>query len=99
MKLILYIGLVTVAALAASSFDAVPDPPAVNPHSLNVKAAGLRELPSASDEPSLLFAWAYVLPQFPLRRAGLAGIDGPNCLSEKSAVVACAADPSPPHSL
>jgi len=99
MKLILYIGLVTVAALAASSLDAVPDPPAVNPHSLDVKAAGLRELPSAADEPSLLFAWVCVVPQLPLRRAGLAEIDGPNCLSEESAVVAFAADPSPPHSL
>ena len=99
MKLILYIGLVTVAALAASSLDAVPDPPAVNPHSLDVKAAGLRELPSATDEPSLLFAWVCVVPQLPYRRAGIAEIDGLNCPSEELAVVACAADPSPPHSL
>jgi len=98
MKLILYIVLVTVAALVASSLDAVPDPPAVNPH-LDVKIAGLRELPNAVDEQSLRLAWSGLAPQPPRRRSGLTEIAGPNRPSEELAVVACAADPSPPHSL
>jgi len=98
MKLILYIVLVTVAALVASSLDAVPDPPAVNPH-LDVKIAGLRELPNAVDEQSLRLAWSCLAPQPPRRRSGLTEIAGPNRPSEELAVVACGADPSPPHSL
>jgi hypothetical protein len=99
MKLILYIVLVTVAALVASSLDAVPDPPAVNPHGLDAKIAGVRELPTAADEQSLRFARACLAPQ-PLRRqSGLTEIAGPHRPSEELAVVAYAADPSPPHSL
>ena len=99
MKLILYLVLVTVAALLASSLDAVPDPPAVNPHVLDVKIAGLRELPNAIEEQSLRFAGACLVPQPPRRRSGLNEIDGPHRPSEELAVVACAADPSPPQSL
>jgi len=99
MKLILYIVLVTVAALLASSLDAVPDPPAVSPHAVDVKIAGLSELPNGVDEQSLRFPWACLAPQPPRRRSGLTEIAGPNRPSEELAVVACAADPSPPHSL
>ena len=99
MKLILYIVLVTVAALVASSLDAVPDPPAVNPHGLDAKIAGARELPAAADEPSLQFARACLAPQLSGRRSGLTTITAPRRASEELAVVACAADPSPPHFL
>ncbi len=99
MKLILYLVLVTVAALLASSLDAVPDPPAVNPHALDVKIASLRELPNGVDEQSLQFAWACVAPHIPIRGAGLTEIAGPYRPSEELAVVACGADSSPPHSL
>jgi hypothetical protein len=99
MKLILYIVLVTVAALATSSLDAVPDPPAVNPHGLDAKIAGVRELPNAADEPSLRFAGACLAPQLSRRLSGLTETGGPNRPSEELAVVACAADPSPPYSL
>ncbi len=99
MKLILYIVLVTVAALVASSLDAVPDPPAVNPHGSDAKITSVRELPKAVDEHSLRFAWACLAPQPPRRRSSSTKIAGPNRPSEELAVVACAADPSPPHSL
>lgn len=97
MKLILYIVLVTVAALVASSLDAAPDPPAVNPHVLDVKIASLRELPNTVDEQNLLLARACVAPQFP--RVTLSEIVGPSRPSDDMAVVKCAADPSPPSSL
>jgi hypothetical protein len=99
MKLILYVVLVTVAALLASSLDAVPDPPAVSPHALNVKIARLSELPNAVDEQSLRFARACLDPQLSRRRSSLTEIAGPYRPSEELAVVACGADPSPPHSL
>lgn len=99
MKLILYIVLVMVAALVASSLDAVPDPPAVNPHGLDAKVAGVRELPNTADEQSLRFAWAHLAAQPPRSRSGLTEIAGPHRPSEELAVVACAADPSPPGSL
>lgn len=98
MKLILYIVLVTVAALVASSLDAVPDPPAVNPHGLDAKIAGARELPNAADEHSLRFARACLAPQLPGHRSGLTEIAGADRPREELAVVACAADPSPPDS-
>ena len=99
MKLILYIVLVTVAALVATSLDAVPDPPAVNPHGLDAKIAGVRELPNTANDQILRFTLAYLAPQ-PLRhRSGLPEIAGPQRPSEGLAVVACAADPSPPQSL
>jgi hypothetical protein len=99
MKLILYVVLVTVAALVASSLDAVPDPPAVNPHGLNAKIASVRALPNTADEPSLRFAWSCLAPQSPRRRSGLTEIAGPHRPSEEFSAVACAADPSPPHTL
>jgi hypothetical protein len=99
MKLILYIVLVTVAALVASSLDAVPDPPAVSPHGSGAKVTGVRELPNAVDEQNLRFARACLAPQPPRRRSSLTEIAGPNRPSEDLAVVACAADPSPPNSL
>ena len=99
MKLILYIVLVTVAALLASSLDAVPDPPAVSPHAIDVKIARLSELPNGVDEQSLRFARACLAPQ-PLRhRSSLSEVAGPYRPSEELAVVACGADPSPPYSL
>jgi len=98
MKLI-YIVLLTVAALLASSLDAVPDPPAVSPHALDVKIAGLSKLPNAVDEQSLRIARACLAPQ-PLRhRSSLTEVAGPYRPSEELAVVACGADPSPPPSL
>ena len=99
MKLILYIVLVTVAALVASSLDAVPDPPAVNPHGLDAKIAGVRELPNTTDEHSLPFVRTCLAPQLSGQLSGLTEIAGADRPSEESAVVACAADPSPPDSL
>ncbi len=99
MKLILYIVLVTVAALVASSLDAVPDPPAVNPHVLDIKIAGLRALPNTVSEQNLRFAKAGLAPQSLRHRSGFIAIARPNLPSEELAVVACAADPSPPITL
>ncbi len=98
MKLILYIVLVTVAALVASSLDAVPDPPAVNPHGLDAKIAAARGLPNTADEQSLRFVRSCLAPQFPGHRSGFTEIAGADRPSEELAVVACAADPSPPDS-
>ncbi len=99
MKLILYIVLVMLAALVVSSLDAVPDPPAVNPHGLDAKIAGTRELPNTADEQSLRFVRSCLAPQLPGHRSGLTESTAADRPSEELAVVACAADPSPPDSL
>ena len=46
MKSILYIVLVLVASLAATAVDRLPDPPALNPHILDTKVAGLHHRPT-----------------------------------------------------
>jgi len=91
--------LVTVAALVATSLDAVPDPPAVNPHGLDAKIAGVRELPNTADDQILRFTLAYLAPQPPRHRSDLTEMGVAQRPSEDLAVVACAADPSPPQSL
>jgi len=98
MKLILCIVLVIVASLVATSLDAVPDPPAVNPHGLDFKIASVREVPHTFEEQGLRCAWLCVAPQFPLLQVGVTEIVRPNRPSDEMAAMACAADPSPPSS-
>jgi hypothetical protein len=98
MKSILYIVLVLVASLVAASVDAAPDPPAVNPHTLDFKIAGLREFPDAFDEQRLHCASPCLAPHLPLRRVDLTEIVKPNHPGDEIAMVGYAADPSPPAS-
>jgi hypothetical protein len=91
-----YIVLVLVASLLAASLDAFPDPPAVNPHGLNVKVTVARDLPSAYDDQR--WHWISlcgVLP-LPFRRVDFARMMTPKRLGDAMAAVRHAADPSPP---
>ena len=91
--------LVLAASLVATSVDAVPDPPAVNPHILDVKIAGLRGVPGAFDEQRLHCASLCLVPYLPFRRVDLTEMVKPNRPSDEMALVGYAADPSPPKSL
>src|SRR5258705_7385424 len=96
MKSPLYSVLVLVASLVAASLDAFPDPPAVNPHGLDVKLTGARDLPSVCDDQrSQGVSLCWVLP-LPVRRIDFTGMVTPNRLCEAKAAVRHAADPSPP---
>jgi hypothetical protein len=99
MKSILYIVLVLLASLVATSVDAAPDPPAVNPHILDVKIAGLREFPNAFNMQRLSCASPCLAPHLPFRRVELTEMVTPNRPSDEISLAGHAADPSPPTSL
>jgi hypothetical protein len=99
MKPILYIVLVLVASLVATSVDAVPDPPAVNPHTSDIKMAGLREVPDAFAEQRLHCASACLAPHLPFRQVDATETAKPIRPRGEIALVGYAGDPSPPTSL
>jgi len=98
MKSILYIVLVLVASLVTTSLDAVPDPPALNPHILDLKITGPRESPSGPDQQQILHSPLCIAPGIGFRRVDLAAVARPSRPVDERAVVVCAADPSPPGS-
>jgi hypothetical protein len=96
MKSLAYIALVLSVLMVVSSVDAVPDPPAVNPHSLDLKIVGLLDVPDASPDlrthgvlPSLA-----LIPSF--RRVDIIETLQSNRPSDQIARVSVAGDPSPP---
>jgi hypothetical protein len=98
MKSLAYIALVLSVVMVAASVDTVPDPPAVNPHSLDLKIVGLLEVPDISPElrlygapPSLVF--------LPLRQIDFIEMVKSSRPSDQIARVNTAGDPSPPASL
>jgi hypothetical protein len=96
MKSPLYIVLVLVASLVASSLDASPDPPAVHPHALDAKSTEARDLPNSCDnQRSHWISLCGVLP-LPFGRVDFTGMVTPNRLGDEMAAVRHAADPSPP---
>src|SRR6266404_1188081 len=95
MKSICYMVLVLGALMLAAS-DAVPDPPAVNPHTVNVKAPCLREFAGGFREQRVTCDSASISPHVPIRRARLTDAAEPNRPSDWIALAGHAADPSPP---
>jgi hypothetical protein len=98
MKSLAYIALVLSVVMVAASVDTVPDPPAVNPHSLDLKIVGLLEVPDVSPElrlygvpPSLAFF-------LPLRQIDFIEMMKSSRPSDQIARVNTAGDPSPPAS-
>ena len=96
MKSICYIALALGALMAAASIDAVPDPPAVNPHTVSLKAGCLRELVDGFREQRLTCDSAYISPRVPVHRVNLTNAAEPNRPSDGIALTGHAADPSPP---
>jgi hypothetical protein len=99
MKSLVYIALVLSVLMVAASVDAVPDPPAINPHNLDLKTVGLLEVPDASPELRLYGVSPYLTLFLPLR--GVDFIENAKSIrpSDQIARVNLAGDPSPPVSL
>lgn len=99
MKSLVYIALVLSVLIVAASVDAVPDPPAINPHSVDLKTVGLREVPDVSPD-LLLHGLAPCLALFlPLRPVDFIETVKSSRPSDQIARVSNAGDPSPPVSL
>ncbi len=99
MKSLAYIALVLSVLMVAASVDAVPDPPAVNPHSLDLKIVGLLEVPDVSPELRLHGFSPSLAPFLPLRRVDFIETGKSSRPSDQIARVNTAGDPSPPASL
>jgi hypothetical protein len=96
MKSISYMVLVLSVLMVAASIDAVPDPPAVTPHTVNVKASCLREFVGGFREQRLVCESACISPHVPIHRVSLADATKPKRSSDWITLAGHAADPSPP---
>jgi hypothetical protein len=99
MKSLAYIALVLSVFMVAASVDAVPDPPAVNPHSLDLKNVGMLEVPDASPELRLYGVSPCLALFLPVRRVDFIETVTSSRPSDQIARVSTAGDPSPPVSL
>ena len=99
MKSLAYFALVLSVLMVAASVDALPDPPAVNPHSLDLKIVSLLEVPDVSPELRLQGVPPSVALCLPLRRVDFIEIMKSSRPSDQIARVNTAGDPSPPVSL
>ena len=98
MKSLAYIALLLSVLMVAASVDAVPDPPAVNPHSLDLRIVGL-EVPDVSPEVRLYGVPPSLAFFLPLRQIDFFEMVKSNRPSDQIARVNTAGDPSPPVSL
>jgi len=99
MKSLAYIALVLSVLMVAASVDAVPDPPAVNPHSLDLKIVGLLEVPDVSPELHLHGVSPSLALFLPLRRVDFMETVKSSRPSDQIARLNTAGDPSPPASV
>ncbi len=99
MKSLAYIALVLSVLMVAASVDALPDPPAVNPHSLDLKIVGMLEAPDASPELRLYGVSPCLALFLPVRRVDFIEAVKLSRPSDQIARVSAAGDPSPPVSL
>jgi hypothetical protein len=99
MKSLVYIALVLSVLMVAASLDAVPDPPAINPHSCGLKTVSFLEAPDASPELRLHGLSASLALFLPLRRFDFIEAVKATRPSDQIARVSMAGDPSPPISL
>lgn len=99
MKSLAYIALVLSVLMVAASVDAIPDPPAVNPHTFDLKIVGLLEVPDASPEQRLYSVSQYLATMLPFRRVDFIETVKSSRPSDQIARVSVAGDPSPPVSL
>jgi hypothetical protein len=99
MKSLAYIALVLSVLMVAASVDAVPDPPAVNPHNWDLKIVGMLEVPDASPELRLNGPSPSLALSLPVRRVDFIEAATSSRPSDQIARVSAAGDPSPPVSL
>ena len=96
MKSLAYIALVLSVLMVTASVDAVPDPPAINPHSLDLKIVGLLEVPDVSPELRLYGVPPSFAPFLPLLRVDFIETVKLSRPSDGITRVSAAGDPSPP---
>lgn len=99
MKSLAYVALVLSVLMVAASVDAIPDPPAVNPHSLDLKIVGLLEMPDATPELRLSGVSPCLALFPPVRRVDFIETVKLSRPSDQIARLNTAGDPSPPLSL
>src|SRR5205823_215545 len=91
-----YVAMVLCVLLVASLLDSIPDPLAVNPHTVNSKAFGLREMAGRVQEQRIDCPAVCAAPPLPLRCFDLANAGKLSRPCDEIALVGYAADPSPP---
>lgn len=96
MKSLVYIALVLSVLMVAASVDAIPDPPAINPHSLDHKTVGLLEVPDVSPVLRLHGVSPNLTPFAPIGRGDFIEAVASSSPCPQIAGVNVAGDPSPP---
>jgi hypothetical protein len=96
MKSLAYIALVLSVLMVAASVDAAPDPPAINPHSIDLKIVGMLEVPDVSPGLRLYGALPNLALLLPLRRVDFIENLRISRPSDPIARLSTAGDPSPP---
>ena len=96
MKSISHIALLLCVFLLIASVDAIPDPPAVAPHSVDVKAACLRDFSGSFREEPLTGDLTSNSHHSPIHRLSPAIETEPKRTSDWIALAGYAADSSPP---
>lgn len=95
MKSLSYVVFVLSALMVSASMDAVPDPPALTPHTVNVKALCLREFVGAFREQRLTYA-LFISPHVTIHPVSPADATKPKRSSDWITLAGYATDPSPP---
>jgi len=83
------------ALMAVAAVDNVPDPPAVNPHTVSV-ASRMCEARGGVCDRRLDFDWRCTSPHLQIRWIALTPADEPNLPGDRIVLTGQAADPSPP---
>jgi hypothetical protein len=96
MKSISYVVMVLSVFMVAAAIDAIPDPPAVTPHTVNVKDSCPRGFDGGFREQRLTCDSACISPYVPIQRISRVDATKPKRFSDWIALTGYAADPSPP---
>src|SRR5579872_4172044 len=96
MKSVSHIALVLCVFLVIASVDAIPDPPAVAPHSVDVKVSCLRDFAGSFREEPLTGDLASTSHHAPIHRLTPVDETEPTRSSDWIALAGYAADSSPP---
>src|SRR5450631_3910134 len=83
------------ALMAIAAVDNVPDPPAVNPHTVSVASRLCKARGGVCDR-RLDFAWCCTSPHLQIRWIAFTPAYEPNLPSDRIVLNGQAADPSPP---
>jgi hypothetical protein len=96
MKSLSYVVFVLSALMVSASMDAVPDPPALTPHTVKAKAFCLREFVGAFREQRLTCNSLFISPHVTIHPVSPADATKPKRSSDWITLAGYATDPSPP---